>query len=100
LKGFTGVAKIALKSRSPVIPVGMVGTYEIMSRHDKRPKLKKAKIVIGEPLYFTEYHNIEQKDHHFREITDKIMLKIAELTGEEYFHIEIGQEVKKEREIV
>lgn len=99
LKAFTGVAKIALKSKVPIIPIGMVGTYEIMSRHDKRPKFKKAKIKIGEPMHFIEYHNIEHNEHHFREVTDKIMLKIAKLTGEEYTHIELGEEhIKREIE--
>lgn len=99
LKAFTGVAKIALQAKVPVVPVGMIGTYEIMSRHDKRPKLKKAKIKIGKPIYFNEYHNIEHKDHHFREVTDKIMLEIAELTGEKYLHAELGEEhIKREIE--
>lgn len=91
-KTFTGVAKIALQSKAPVIPVGVCGTYEIMSRHDKMPKLKKAKIVIGEPMHFEEFHNIEHTDKHFRFVTDKIMLKIAELTGKEYPHVEIINE--------
>lgn len=99
LKAFTGVAKIALKAKVPVVPVGMIGTYEIMSRHDKRPRIKKAKIKIGEPLHFLDFHDLEHKEHHFREITDKIMLKIAELTGEEYAHIELGEEqIKREIE--
>lgn len=99
LKAFTGVAKIALPAKVPVIPIGMIGTYEIMSRHDKRPKLKKAKIKIGKPLHFHEYHDIEHQEHHFREATDKIMLEIAKLAGEEYVHVDIGKEhIKREIE--
>ncbi len=86
LKAFTGVAKFALNSKTPVIPVGMTGTYEIMSRHDKFPKFKKAKIKIGEPMHFKEFYDMEHADDHFQAVTDKIMLKIAELTGEEYVH--------------
>ena len=88
LKAFTGVGRIALKSKTPIVPVGMIGTYEIMSRHDKYPKLKKAKIKIGEPLHFKEFHDIEHDHIHYKTVTDKVMLKIAELTGEEYPHID------------
>ena len=94
LKAYTGVAKFALKTKAPIVPVGMIGTYEIMSRHDKFPKFRKARIKIGEPMHFHEYYDIDHTDHHFRLITDKIMLKIAELIGEEYFHAERSNKIK------
>ena len=84
-KPFTGVAKFALKEKVPVIPVGLIGTYEIMSRHDKFPKLKKKAVIkIGKPLYFQEYYDKENSDKEFKEVTDKIMLNIATLAGKKY----------------
>lgn len=82
-----GVAMYALKAKIPVVPVGIVGTYEIMSRHDRLPKFKKAKIIIGEPMHFQEYRDIVHTKAHLRYVTDRIMLKIAELTGKEYVHV-------------
>ena len=82
---FTGIARFALKAKVPVVPVGISGTYEIMSRFDKRPKLtKKAIIKIGKPIYFNEYYSRDYAENDFRIITDKIMLEIAKLAGKEY----------------
>lgn len=94
-RAFTGVAKFALKTKTPVIPVGIIGTYEIMSRHDKFPKFsKKARIKIGKPMYFKEFHDMEHTENHFRFVTDKIMLKIGELVGKKYVYVEdIKEEV-------
>lgn len=88
-KAFLGVAKYALQTQTAVLPVGMNGTYDIMSPHDKFPKFsKKVQINIGEIMTFKEYQGIEHNNKHFTEITEKIMLKIAELSGKEYPHIE------------
>jgi len=79
-KTYTGVAKFALKSKVSVIPIGITGTYEVMSRHDKRPKFKKIiSLKIGKPMYFDKYYNIESNDKIFREITDKIVKEIENL---------------------
>jgi len=88
LPAYTGVAQFALKAKVPVVPVGVIGTREIMAPHEKRPHFdKKAKIKIGKPMNFEEHYDKEHDENLFREITDKIMLKIAELAGKEYPHI-------------
>ena len=87
-KAFTGVGKIALSKKVPIIPVGLIGTFEILAKGKKLPKLKKATIKIGEPMHFKEYHDIEHKAEHYRIVTDKVMLKVAELSGKEYPHVE------------
>lgn len=83
-EAFTGVAKIALEAEVPVVPVGMKGTYEIMSRHEKTPHFKKCKIKVGEPLNFSSYYGKEQNKQVLRKITNQVMSEIADLTGEEY----------------
>jgi 1-acyl-sn-glycerol-3-phosphate acyltransferase len=76
-KSFTGVASFCLNGKVPVIPVGIKGTYQVMSRHDKRPKLKKIiAIKIGKPMYFEEYYNSSDDKNVLREITDKIINEI------------------------
>jgi len=87
-KPFTGVAKFALKANVPVIPVGIIGTYDIMSRHDKRPKFRgaKAKIKIGKPIYFSEYVDAQPTDDDYRVVTNKIMSQVAELAEKKYNH--------------
>jgi len=81
-KTFTGVAKFAIGGMAPVIPVAISGTYEVMSRHDKRPKLKKIiKIRIGKPMYFKKYYKKECNENTLRKITDEIMEKITTLNN-------------------
>jgi 1-acyl-sn-glycerol-3-phosphate acyltransferase len=75
---FTGVAKFALKAKVPVIPVGITGTYEVLSRHDKFPKFRKNIVIkIGKPIYFDNFYS-KQSDKIFREFTDKIMEEICQ----------------------
>lgn len=79
-KTFTGVANLALKNRTRVIPIGIKNAFEILPRQKKIPKLKKIiEIKIGEPMLFSDYYGQENDKRILREITDKIMLKITEL---------------------
>lgn len=84
MKGKPGVAHLAIKSGLPVIPVGMRGTWEIMAVGDKQPKLRKATIHIGEPMYFNHLKNAALDETVINHTTDNIMLRIAHLTGEKY----------------
>jgi 1-acyl-sn-glycerol-3-phosphate acyltransferase len=84
-KAFTGAVRIALSAQAPIIPVGMIGTYEIMSRHDKLPKLQKCQIKIGVPIDLRQYYGKESDKKVLEFVTHKLLMKkIAELTGEEY----------------
>lgn len=81
LPAFVGVARYALQAGVDIIPVGVVGAYEVMSRFDTRPKFgKKIQINIGEPINIENYKNREQNDETYREITEVVMRKISELS--------------------
>ncbi|NLE07540.1 MAG: 1-acyl-sn-glycerol-3-phosphate acyltransferase [Parcubacteria group bacterium] len=85
LYAFTGVAKYAINAQVPVIPVGIKGTYEIMSRHDKKPKFKKlATFHIGKPIDFTKYQSANLNKKAYRVLTDRIMMEISKLSGKTY----------------
>lgn len=83
-KGRTGVARLALLAKVPVIPVGMIGTDEVLPKGKSIPKLKKVKIHIGAPMTFEQYYGMENDRKVCREITDRIMLAIKDLSGQEY----------------
>ncbi len=85
-KAYSGVAKIAIASQVNIIPVGLIGTYEIMSRHNKFPKLnKKCRIIIGNPIDLSEYYGQEYNQEIIDMITNKkIMPEIARLSGQDY----------------
>ena len=87
LRGRVGVARLAHRARVPVLPVGVSGTFEILPRHRRWPRLAKCDIRIGTPMVFPEFAATRLPDERYRAITDEIMLRIAALTGEIYPHI-------------
>ena len=80
----TGVARLALLSGVPVIPVGLIGTFEILPKGKYMPKLRKAAMNIGKPMHFDEYYNKNINKKILREITTKIMKNIAKLCKQKY----------------
>ncbi len=79
-KTYTGVAKFALQAKVPVVPVGITGTFEVLSRHDKTPKFKKSiNINVGKPMTFEQYYSQANNDSIVRQITDEIINNIESL---------------------
>jgi len=83
-KGHTGVARLALKARVPIIPVGMIGTDKVLPKGKNIPKLHKVTIHVGAPLRFDEFHGQEDDRKVTREVTDRVMMAIRDLSGQEY----------------
>ncbi len=92
LLAFTGVAEFAIRGEVPVIPVGIIGTYEVMAKHDKKPKFRKiVTIHVGKQMNFTEYHKSKLDKKTFRLVTNKIMVQIANLSGRNYPYLHIEE---------
>lgn len=73
-RGKTGVARLALATGAPVIPVTMLGTYEILPAGHLWPHLHRCTIVIGKPMQITG----DLEDYpSLRRATDAIMREIA-----------------------
>lgn len=88
LHAFTGITKHAIRGKVPIIPVGIKGTFDVMSRNDKRPKLKKiVSIHIGEPIYFNDHFGKDLDEVVHRNLLDTVMLKISELSNKNYPHV-------------
>ncbi|MCQ9133671.1 MULTISPECIES: lysophospholipid acyltransferase family protein [Streptomyces] len=83
-KGKVGVAVMALKSRAPVIPCAMIGTFEAQPPGKKIPTLHPVAIRFGEPLDFSRYLGMENEKAVLRAITDEIMYAILTLSEQEY----------------
>jgi 1-acyl-sn-glycerol-3-phosphate acyltransferase len=84
-KGKTGVARLALKSRVPVIPMAMINTFELMPPGQPYPKLGvRPGVRFGEPMDFSRYYGCEDDREVLRKITDEIMQAIRDLSGQEY----------------
>jgi 1-acyl-sn-glycerol-3-phosphate acyltransferase len=94
-RGKTGVARIALEGRVPVVPVAVHGTDEIMPLDAKAPRLSgRPTITFGKPLYFDRYHDRPKDRFVLRSVTDEILYEIMMLSGQEYVD-EYASKVKK-----
>jgi 1-acyl-sn-glycerol-3-phosphate acyltransferase len=82
-RGKTGVAWLALTADCPVVPVGVIGTDRIQPVGARWPRPRRATVVFGEPLTFPEHRGEAGKNRARREVTDRIMNAIAELSGQE-----------------
>ncbi len=83
-RGKVGVAKMALESRVPVIPVAMIGTDKVQPIGRKLPSIHRVGIVIGRPLDFSRYDGMADDRHVLRSVTDEIMYELMRLSGQEY----------------
>ncbi len=80
----TGVARLALSAKVPVLPIGLTGTFKILPKGKIIPRFKRATVNIGKPMYFNEYYGKENNKKVLRLVTTKLMKEIARLTGKEY----------------
>jgi 1-acyl-sn-glycerol-3-phosphate acyltransferase len=83
-KGRTGIARLAIESGAPIIPVAMFNTEKIQPTGKVIPKIMRVKMVFGEPMFFEG----DSSDLlYLRDVTDQIMKKIQEMSGQEYVDI-------------
>jgi 1-acyl-sn-glycerol-3-phosphate acyltransferase len=90
-RGKTGVARMALETGAPVVPVAMVYTTR------KLPfgkSIMRVQVRFGAPLDFSRYEGMSGDRFVERSITDEIMYEIMELSGQEYVDV-YGATVKK-----
>jgi 1-acyl-sn-glycerol-3-phosphate acyltransferase len=83
-RGKTGVARMALEAGVPVIPVGIIGTFEAMPYNRKLPKARTVELRFGTPLTFERYRETPVDRFALRAVTDEIMYEIMMLSGQEY----------------
>ena len=81
-KGKPLMVPLALTTGAPVVPVGLIGTENLQRAGEKGVKPQHFTMKVGEPLYFDKTgpdHSLPAR----REVTDRIMDAIAELSGQE-----------------
>ncbi len=82
-----GLARVALATGAPVIPVAMIDTEKIQPPGKVVPKLMRPGIRIGKPLDFSRYRGMEGDRFILRSVTDEVMYEIMKLSGQEYVDI-------------
>ncbi len=83
-RGKVGVARLALESKVPVIPVAVLGTDVVAPPGKKFGRFTRPVVRFGTPLDFSRYDGMESDRYILRSITDEVMYEIMRLSGQEY----------------
>lgn len=91
-RGRTGLARLAMETGAPIVPVGLVGTDRVQPPGARTPKLKEhCEIHIGQPIDVTRYQGKPNRRLLYRQITDEVMFEIGELSGQTYVDVYSGE---------
>ena len=90
-RGKTGVARLALETGVPVIPVAVLGTDVVAPPGKKFGTFTRPGVRFGPPLDFSRYEGMENDRYILRSITDEIMYEIMRLSGQEYVDTYAGR---------
>jgi 1-acyl-sn-glycerol-3-phosphate acyltransferase len=83
-RGKTGVARLALETGVPVVPVAVLGTDVVAPPGKKFGSFTRPLVRFGKPLDFSRYEGLENDRYILRSVTDEIMYEIMQLSGQEY----------------
>src|SRR6476619_7452945 len=86
-KGKTGVARMALEAGVPVVPLVMLGTEKVNPIGSKVWRPHRITMVIGRPLDFSRYEGMAGDRFVERSMTDEIMYRLMEVSGQEYVDV-------------
>jgi len=78
-RGHTGVARLAVATGAPVVPVGLVGTDECQPTDKKLPRLfRRVEVRFGAPITADRYAE-DAEGMALRQLTDEVMFEIVQL---------------------
>ncbi len=84
-KGHTGIARLALRTNSPIVPVGIIGTDAVQPPDAKVPApFRRVHVRFGRPIEVERYLDRANDRLVLRQITDEVMYEIRNLSGQEY----------------
>lgn len=91
-RGKTGIARMAMDTGVPVVPVAMVGTDRVLPVGAVRPSLAPVEVRIGPPLT----PPVPSSDpatlrRQVRQFTDRVMDAIAQLSGQARADVDAGE---------
>lgn len=91
-RGKTGLARMAMHTGVPVVPVGMVGTDRVQPIGKVIPRLARVRVKIGAPLYPPRPNaEPEIEKQQAREFTERVMSAIAALSGQQRTNFDAAQ---------
>lgn len=81
----TGLARIALTTRLPVVPIAQWGAVDILPRYGKLPKpfpRKRVQVVAGPPVDLSDLYDRPQDAATLREVMNRVMDAITVLLAD------------------
>jgi 1-acyl-sn-glycerol-3-phosphate acyltransferase len=85
-KGKTGLARLALQTGVPVIPVAMIGT-NVVNPPGKRWRFGRVTVRFGKPMDFSRFEGLAGNRFIERAVIDEVIYELMELSGQEYVDI-------------
>lgn len=84
-KGRAGIARLALRTGAPIIPVGLRGTDRIQPPGASVPRpFVRCEVHIGKPIDVTRFAGRALGAATYRTLTDEVMYEISQLSGQTY----------------
>ena len=93
-KGKTGLARLALETGVPVIPVAMIGTDKVTPPGTTKFRSAKVVVKVGKPMDFSRFDGLGGNRFIERAVADEVMYELMQLSGQEYVDI-YGSSLKK-----
>ncbi|MFC1661407.1 lysophospholipid acyltransferase family protein, partial [Gemmatimonadota bacterium] len=76
-----GTIRLLLKAGVPVVPCGVVGTYDVWPRWTKGVRRRNVRVSFGEPIRWPAMHDRRQRDEALQEATRVLRDRIADLSA-------------------
>lgn len=86
-KGKTGLARIALHTGVPVIPVAMIGTDVVNPPGSRFWRFGRVTVRFGKPMDFARFDGLAGNRFIERAVIDEVMYDLMKLSGQEYVDI-------------
>lgn len=86
-RGRTGIARMVLEAKVPVLPVAMIDTEKVQPIGRRLPRIRRIGIIVGEPLDFSRFDGMEGDRVILRAVTDEIMYELMKISGQEYVDV-------------
>jgi 1-acyl-sn-glycerol-3-phosphate acyltransferase len=86
----SGPAFMAIQARVPLVPMAIVGTYELLPMHTRHFFPQKVKLIVGEPIDTSSYTS-----RQVEELTERLKMEIGRLYYA-HSHLAAGQAMSSE----
>ncbi|MDT7740171.1 MAG: 1-acyl-sn-glycerol-3-phosphate acyltransferase, partial [Mycobacterium sp.] len=86
-KGKTGMARLALHTGVPVIPVAMIGTNVVNPPGTTMLRFGRVTVRFGKPMDFSRFEGLAGNRFIERAVIDEVIYELMGLSGQEYVDI-------------